>query len=498
MGSRPQTNTLGGADEPRFARKFILDPINLTLVPNLVLLAVAHHFHAIAPEPLWAVLGSLSLAHISAVAFTTCFPMGTSRARPKLFLAVAIGLCGVWLYLTGWGAIFSVALVAAAAVVIHTEGSRYGRTAILMVVVTIAAGEVGVALGIFKSMIPDATAHAVAAIEATITVLVIMLVTRGQRDTELAQTRERESEERFRALVQYTSDAIFVVADGGRVMYASPAVEHVLGCAPDELESFDISWIDPDHADSVVEAWLRLRARPGSVESLEVPIRRVDGTSRWVEVRLTNLTDSPAVGGFVCNMRDIGERRDAQAQLMHDAQHDPLTRLPNRRHFLERLDDVWRATTPDDQIAVLFIDVDNFKEINDQYGHNTGDSALVVVANTLSKLVRPSDVVARYGGDEFTVLLDGLPCADGAFEIAERITRELSREKRINNHDISISVSIGVSTSVGRTKSVNDLVRDADQAMYRAKRNGRARWESYEPPGAAARSGPAAWAESPR
>jgi diguanylate cyclase (GGDEF)-like protein/PAS domain S-box-containing protein len=489
MQPTPHANTDSGDDGPRFARKFILDSVNLTLVPNLVLLAVAHHYHAIAPVPLWAVLGALSLAHVSAVLFTTCFPLGTSRARPKTFLAVAIGFCGLWLYLTGWGAIFSVCLVAAAAVVIHSEGSRYARTAIYMIVATIATGEIGVALGIFKSMIPAGTAHGIAAIEATLTVLVVILVTRGQRDTEQAVAREKESEERFRALVQHASDAIVVVADGGRVMYASPAVEHVLGCAPETLESFDLTWIDPDHVDALAEAWRRLRAQPGSVESLDVPIRRVDGTSRWVEVRLTNLTESPAVGGFVCNMRDIGERRDAQAQLMHDAQHDPLTRLPNRRHFLERLDEVWRTTTPDDLIAVLFIDVDNFKEINDHFGHATGDSALVAVANALSTLVRPTDMVARYGGDEFIVLLDRLNCVEGAFEIAERITRNLADADRINTHDVRTSVSVGVSTSLGKVKSANDLVRDADQAMYEATQNGRARWESFERPRAGVHSG---------
>ena len=489
MESAARTITPGSDDEPRFARKFIFDSVNLTLVPNLALLAIAHHYGAIAPEPLWAVLGSLSVAHVSAVAFTTCFPLGSSRARPKSFLALAIGLCGVWLYLTGWGAIFSVTLVAAAAVVIHSEGSRYGRTAIYTIVATIAAGEAGVALGIFKSMIPAGTAHGIAVIEATVTVLVVMLVTRGQRDTELAEARARQSEERFRALVQHASDAIVVVADGGRVMYASPAVEHVLGCTPSSLESFDLTWVDPDHVDALAEAWRRLRAQPGSVESLDVPIRRVDGTSRWVEVRLTNLTDSPAVGGFVCNMRDIGQRRDAQAQLMHDAQHDPLTRLPNRRHFLERLDEVCRDTTPDDLIAVLFVDVDNFKEINDQYGHATGDSALVAVADTLSMLVRPTDVVARYGGDEFIILLDGLNCIEGAFEIAERITRTLTEAQRINAYDVRTSVSVGVSTSRGQVKGANDLVRDADEAMYQAKQNGRARWESFERPSAGVRSG---------
>ena len=147
---------------------------------------------------------------------------------------------------------------------------------------------------------------------------------------------------------------------------------------------FDLTWVDPDHDEAISEVFRRLRTRPGGVEAADVPIRRVDGTSRWVEIRLTNLLDNPAVGGHVCNMRDIGERRVAHQQLLHDAQHDAVTHLPNRRLFLERLDDVLRAASPDDVVAVLFVDVDHFKEINDRLGHETGDHVLVAVANRLS------------------------------------------------------------------------------------------------------------------
>jgi len=215
---------------------------------------------------------------------------------------------------------------------------------------------------VFPSMISEPTGHGLALFEAAVTVIVIALLARGQHEKERAEEQKRQGEERFRALVQHTSDAILIIEDGGAVKYASPAVQHLFGCAPEELTCLDMTWIDEDHVEAIAELFRELRSRPGAVEVAEIPIRRADGTSKWVEVHLTNMIDKPAVGGYVCNVRDIGARRNTHLQLVHEAQHDPLTQLANRRLFLERLDGAWReGTATTDGIAVLFIDVDNFK-----------------------------------------------------------------------------------------------------------------------------------------
>jgi len=478
--TRPTDTVLEDAERGRLSRDRILDPINLILIPNLVFVVILRRHHVIAPAPLWEIWGSLVLAHATSTVFAARFAPGTPRAKPKVFLALTIGLGGAFFYIIGWGAVLAVSFVASAAVVIQTDGSRYKVAAIVAALATILAGEIAVAFGVVQSMISEPTGHGLAVIEAAVTVVVIALVARGQRDKELVEARERESEERFRALVQYASDAIVVIDDTGAVMYASPAAGHLFGCDPGELVRFDLTCVDSDHAEAISEVFRRLRTRPGGVEAADVPIRRTDGTSRWVEVRLTNLLGNPAVRGHVCNLRDIGERRVAHQQLLHDAQHDAVTHLPNRRLFLERLDDVLRTTSPDDVVAVLFVDVDHFKEINDRLGHETGDHVLVAVANRLSLVVRPNDVVARYGGDEFTVLCNGLGAVDGAFEIAERITRELSHPWCVDGHQLTLSVSIGVSVCEGSHEHAADLLRRADQAMYQAKRNGRSRWESFD------------------
>jgi diguanylate cyclase (GGDEF)-like protein len=179
-------------------------------------------------------------------------------------------------------------------------------------------------------------------------------------------------------------------------------------------------------------------------------------------------------------MRDIGERRVAHQRALHDALHDPLTQVANRRGFLERLDDELRDATPDDAVGVLFVDVDYFKLVNDRLGHDAGDQVLVEVARTLSRLLRPSDLVARFGGDEFTVLLNDVADPARATEIAERITAELARPLSVEGREVTISVSVGVAVCRGRATGAEQLIRNADQAMYRAKRNGRARWESFD------------------
>jgi diguanylate cyclase (GGDEF)-like protein len=205
------------------------------------------------------------------------------------------------------------------------------------------------------------------------------------------------------------------------------------------------------------------------------------GEWRWFECGVSNRLEDPSVRGLVCNMRDITERRLVEEQLLHQARHDELTRLPNRSAFIEQLDGALVETRDSDELlAVLFLDVDRFKLVNDSLGHDVGDRLLVDVAERLRGCLRPGDVVARFGGDEFTLMLGGLVHANDAVAIAERITETLRQPITVGGRELFVSASIGIAVSHTGHDGASDLLRQADLAMYLAKERGRARWEFFD------------------
>jgi diguanylate cyclase (GGDEF)-like protein/PAS domain S-box-containing protein len=298
---------------------------------------------------------------------------------------------------------------------------------------------------------------------------------------EILTTDVRRSEERFRSLVQNASDTVLILAEDGTVAYESPAVERMLGYAAHERTGLPlIELLHPDDA-FAGQRWLtEVRREPGAEGPVELRARHASGSWRTIEAVAKNLLHDPAVGGIVVNYRDITERKQLEDQLAHQALHDQLTGLPNRTLFLDRLRHAWaRAGRTAQPLAVIFLDLDDFKTINDALGQAAGDEALQVAARTIAGCLGPGDTLARVGGDEFAVLIEDAADAPGAEAIAERMLERLRQPFSLAGSEVSMRASAGIA-SERETDEPDELLRNADIAMYEAKNQGKGRVVRYQ------------------
>ena len=262
----------------------------------------------------------------------------------------------------------------------------------------------------------------------------IVITSRDVTERKLAEEDLKDSEERFRSLVQNASDIISILNPDGTIRYVSPSVEWVLGHQPEERVGRDAFGDEthPDDIESTRDAFARGLERPGSTSPpMGFRVRHEDGSWRHLEAVATNRLDHPAVGGIVVNARDVTERKAYEERLRHQALHDGLTGLPNRALFLDRLSQaLTRQQGRDDEdgeknVAVLFLDLDNFKYVNDSLGHEIGDRMLVEAARRLEGALRPPDTAARIGGDEFCILLTEVEEEEEAIRVAQRVSEAL-------------------------------------------------------------------------
>jgi diguanylate cyclase (GGDEF)-like protein/PAS domain S-box-containing protein len=287
-------------------------------------------------------------------------------------------------------------------------------------------------------------------------------------------TERKEAEERLRTLANAAFEGI-IIAERGKILEANEAYAQMLGYERSELIGKPVlEVVAPEHRDRV-----RQNILAGHEEPYEIVELKKDGTRIDVEVRGRAFT----YGGRpvrVTAVRDVTERKAFERRLEHQAFHDALTGLPNRALVTDRLRQALvRAKRREDEVAVLFMDLDNFKVINDSLGHKAGDRLLVAVSKRIRSLLRPEDTVARLGGDEFILLLEDTDI-QGAGRVAERISEQLKRPFSLGGRRLFVTASVGIATGGANRKYAADLLRDADLAMYRAKRSGKARHAVFE------------------
>src|SRR5215217_6305351 len=303
-------------------------------------------------------------------------------------------------------------------------------------------------------------------------------------DQVRAEERLRKAEERYRTLVERVPAVVYIQEIGSpdSAMYMSPQIETLTGYSPEECKDPDLRWamVHPDDRERMQAEDTR-PGKAGEVYATEYRVLHRDGRTKWVRNESVMIEDEASGTrywqGF---MLDITERKQMEEQLQHQALHDPLTDLPNRVLFTDRLRQAlaraWRRRQP---LTVMFMGLDNFKVINDSLGHETGDKLLVMANKRIRSVLRPEDTVARLGGDEFVFLLEDADL-DGASRIAERILEMLRRPFYVGERDLLVTASIGIAIADGGGRRSTDLLRDADLAMYRAKHSGKARYAIFE------------------
>ena len=293
-------------------------------------------------------------------------------------------------------------------------------------------------------------------------------------DRHTAHAALRESEARYRAMMDNTSEGIWSIDAAGHTTYVNNRMAEMLGYHVDEMLGRPLfDFFDAEGRRIAAESLGRQRA--GTNERFDFRILRLDGTALW-----TLVSTAPIWGedghhaGTLAIVTDITDRKEAENNLAHSATHDDLTGLPNRVLLLDRLEvALARCSRVDGKLAVLFCDLDHFKFINDSLGHAAGDEVLEAVAERFVSAVRPSDTVARIGGDEFVMCCQDLTDDDAAEVVAARVARTLTKPVVIDGREIFVTVSIGIRLAKSSNESAGDLLRDADAAMYQAKEAGR-------------------------
>jgi diguanylate cyclase (GGDEF)-like protein/PAS domain S-box-containing protein len=439
-----------------------------------VLFAVLYAFDLAGDVPAWLLAADWSLVMLASLTPTQAWLAGGPRRRAvDLRSGVAAVGAAFALYAMGWGPLFVSGLLVVVVTQIRENGSTVWRTCLAWCVVSMSTGQVLIDLGVLRSYVSLGIGNAAFLVGMTGLVLLGRALGTTTQRAEAEMAARTQAEAQFRSLVENSHDLVFLMNTAGEATWVSPASRRVLGREPEEL--LGLGWTNLVHPDDLADSlsWLadwKDQTRPALTV---VRARHPDGTWHWWEVTRTNRLDDPAVQAFVNNVRDVTESHAYQERLSYQATRDSLTGLLNRSAFLERLESALaRGRRKPNPVAVLFLDLDDFKAVNDRWGHHAGDLLLQTVGSRLEQAVRPGDTVGRLAGDEFVVLLEDLNAPEDADIVADRIRLALREPLLLHGQPVSPTASIGVAvTTLWSAETADEILHAADLRMYQAKQD---------------------------
>ncbi len=310
------------------------------------------------------------------------------------------------------------------------------------------------------------------------TVRGLIIIARDVTEQKTAEDAQNEAESRFRAAFERSPLGIALITLEGHVIDSNAAFTAMTGRPEEELIGVNLELlIHPDDRERLVEEAARRVIGESDVPPGLARLLHPDGRVVWAMVDVSFVTSPDGTPEYTIVLTaDVTERKKLEERLEYQAFHDPLTHLANRARLRNLMETAWDRRGPTGRLALLFVDLDRFKQVNDTRGHEAGDELLLLVARRLERSVRAGDAVARFGGDEFVVICEEVAGRDEAMQIAGRIRESLARTYRLSSGEASVAASVGIALDDGQ-ETVDDLLRDADMAAYRAKELGRNRIE---------------------
>lgn len=396
---------------------------------------------------------------------------GHLEERHLLRLLLCLGAVAALFWQAGWPSLVAAGGAVVSVPLIQHAGRRLAVVAALGTTVATVLGEVAVATDLLPAVLPVEWSQVTAGALLVGAWVTMLAVARNAADQAGYAHALARAEARLRALMESSTDVLTVSNGGGILTYVSPAVERAMGYRPADLLGrplLDI--VDAEHRPAVAARLSELMQRGQDARaSMDVLVVHASLEHRWYEWTFHNLLSDSLVEGMVVQQRDVSERLSAQRALAHAASHDDLTSLPNRGELFRRMSASIPQAGPGAAVAVLFVDLDLFKDVNDRLGHQAGDDVLVVVARRLAASLRAHDHLGRLGGDEFGVLLTEVRDEQEVRAVVGRLVTAIEQPITLAGGNVTIGASVGYAMTADPRMSLDRLLAAADQRMYATK-----------------------------